>query len=353
MTDAEIRLGICIGISVLVTILFLRARLHLSALPRIRPVPPRPALDCMVVIPARDEEQNIARAVASFPHDTVIVVDDGSSDATAEIAQKAGAGVLKAPPLPRGAMGKPAACELGALPLTSRWVLFADADTWYEKGFLDAMVSCAEASKVAFLSAHLTLAPSGLAENLLAPYAVALYYSGVNSKREPAAGFNGQCILVQREAYFFIGGHGALRKYMVEDVKLARLAERHRLQFGLVRSGPLGHMRFHQGFSGIGDGIERNAFRFAELSSWHGLSILLTAFSAALWLPMAAWLWFNEQSEAAAIVAILPLLWLAGWYRSWRVVLAPIATYVMLPFVVRGAISALSGAKVEWKGRTI
>src|SRR5262249_28414270 len=101
--------------------------------------------DCMVVIPARNEESNIARAVTSFPHDTVIVVDDHSEDGTAEAARKAGAGVLPAPALVRGAVGKSNACGAGARVLNSRWVLFADADTWYDPGFLDAAVACAEA----------------------------------------------------------------------------------------------------------------------------------------------------------------------------------------------------------------
>jgi cellulose synthase/poly-beta-1,6-N-acetylglucosamine synthase-like glycosyltransferase len=353
-TEAEIRLAICIGISVFVTVLFLLARLHQRSIPRLTSVPSQGAeLDCMVVIPARDEERNIARAVGSFPHDTVIVVDDGSEDATAEVARKAGAGVLKAPPLPRGVVGKPNACEVGVAPLTCRWVLFADADTWYEEGFLDAMVACAEASKVDFLSAHLALQPSGFVENLLGPYAVALFYSGVNPRSVPVAAFNGQCVLVRREAYVFIGGHGALRKYLVDDVKLARLAERHRLKFGIVYAGRLGHMQYHEGFSEMADGIERNAVRFAELSSWHGFRIMLTAFTAALWLPMAVWFVIEGEAQAALLFIALPMAWLAAWYRSWKLILAPLATYVMLPFLARGMVAALSGSKVGWKGRTI
>ncbi len=54
-------------------------------------------VDCMVVIPARHEEGNIGAAVRSLPPDSVIVVDDFSTDNTAEEAQAAGAGVLPAP----------------------------------------------------------------------------------------------------------------------------------------------------------------------------------------------------------------------------------------------------------------
>src|SRR6202030_4027148 len=124
----------------------LRARRNFRALPLIPPLqasetPP----DCMVVIPARNEEARIARAVGTLPHDTVIVVDDHSEDSTAETARKAGAGVLPAPKLSPGMPGKSNACLAGARVLTSRWILFADADTWYERGFLESAVAAAEA----------------------------------------------------------------------------------------------------------------------------------------------------------------------------------------------------------------
>src|SRR6266404_1636462 len=121
------------------------------ALPEIAPLAPgasaRPA-DCMVVIPARNEQGRIGRAVSSLPPDSVIVVDDFSEDRTAAEARRAGAGVLAAPEPLEGALGKPSACMEGARVLTSRWILFADADTRYETGFLDAVVTAAEAGKL-------------------------------------------------------------------------------------------------------------------------------------------------------------------------------------------------------------
>src|SRR5580765_4475669 len=104
---------------------------HLGLTPLAPPAQDPPPRDCMVVIPARNEEDVIERAVSSLPHDTVIVVDDRSTDSTADRARKAGAGVLPAPDLPRNAYGKSNACIAGARPLRSKWILFADADTWF------------------------------------------------------------------------------------------------------------------------------------------------------------------------------------------------------------------------------
>src|SRR5205814_1394383 len=148
-------------------------------------------------------------------------------------------------------------------------------------GFLDSAVSCAESNSLDFLSILLPPEPQSFIEHMVAPYAHALFYAAVSPKNDPIAAFCGQCILVRQNAYRFVGGHGALTKYLTEDLKMASLAQRHRLQLGLVRSGRLGHMRFHQGYGGLQDGIERGAFRFMLVETTLGATIIVTAMAAA------------------------------------------------------------------------
>src|SRR3954471_1081270 len=172
VTDLNLTVGVCLALTLLVSIALIRAQRNFRALPAIpslRTADPPP--DCMVVIPARNEEARIARAVASLPDDSVIVVDDHSEDATAEAARKAGAGVLAAPDLARGVVGKSGACMTGARVLTSRWILFADADTWYESGFLDSVVSAAEAGPLDFLSLYLRPEYADFSGHTLGPLA--------------------------------------------------------------------------------------------------------------------------------------------------------------------------------------
>jgi len=336
-----------VAVVVVLAGLLLRARRNFSALPLI------PALsagetspDCMVIIPARNEEARIARAVASLPHDTVIVVDDGSEDGTAEAARKAGAGVLPAPELSPGMPGKSNACLAGARALTSRWILFADADTWYEPGFLESAVAAAEAGSLDFLSIYLRPEYRGVAGNILGPIAVALYFCGANPRPNAAALFNGQCLLVRREAYEFIGGHAAVLTSLFEDLKLAALAQRHRMQFAVARTG-LGHVRIDP------RDFERNAHRFTEVSARIGITILLAALCCALWLGALAWLSIERQWVAAAVCGLAPLLLLLQWYRGLRVLLAPLGMFGMLPVLARGLVAAVTGRPVEWKGRVI
>jgi glycosyltransferase involved in cell wall biosynthesis len=350
--DQGISLWVALGVAVLFIAIFVKSRLNYSGIPKLTNVKSASAPDCMVIVPARNEESTIARLVKSLPPDTVIVVDDHSGDGTAEAARKAGAGVLAAPDLGQQSYGKSNACAAGARLLQSRWILFADADTWFEEGFLDSAVASAEANQLSFLSVYLQPEFESFAENVLVPCAVALYFAGVTPRGTAAEIVNGQCILVRRDAYEFIGGHSAVITSMIDDVKLAQLADRHRLKFAIARSGRLGHVRFHPG--GLWRGFERNAYRFVMISPWIGISIFTASFVAALWLPALVWLALDEEWPALTVYALLPSVVLGVWYRNpLRALLAPLGIYGMFFVILNGFLAALTGRDLEWKGRAL
>jgi hypothetical protein len=348
--DPGLCLWVALAVAVVMSGFFGVSRRRYLAMPNLPALQTSEIPDCMVVIPARNEEAFIARAVRSLPPDTVIVVDDHSEDATAAAARQAGAGVLCAPDLPDGVVGKPNACLFGAGVLTSKWMLFADADTWFEPGFLKSAVGYAEAGGLAMLSLRLRPEYKTWAERVLGPYAAALHFCGVSPSRHATAAFNGQCVLVHREPYEFLGGHAALLNTMADDVKLAALAMQHRLKFSTARAEKLGHARFRD----PGATFRRSAFRFLLLSPWIGIAIAAAALASALWLPALAWLVANREWVAAGVFALLPSMLTLGWYgNAGRALLAPIAIYAMLLILLRGLAGAVAGRRVTWKGRTI
>ncbi len=308
--------------------------------------------DCMVVIPARNEQGFVGQAVQSLPPDSVIVVDDASTDGTVKEAEEAGAGVLRAPKLPKGAYGKPHACMIGARAITSKWILFADADTWYEKGIIESAIHAAEVNELSFLSIHLDIATNSIAEHAIAPLMQALFFAGIAPRESPEGVFNGQCVLVRRTAHEFIGGYGNTLSFMVDDVKLALLAQRHRMQFGTARTS-LGHAYSHRGWGGLWEGIRRNSYRFVLIPSSHGLWLLLTAGVAAAWLPLSLFLAATGYWPLAVAVALLPVLLLLPWYRNLRILLAPIAIYAILPILVNAFLGVVTTTHVQWKGRAV
>lgn len=337
---------LALALGLLLAALVWRSRRNYRSLAEL-PVGTSQQVDCMVVIPAREEEGNVGAAVRSLPPDSVIVVDDFSRDKTAEEARAAGAGVLPAPKPIAGAVGKSNACMEGARVLTSRWILFADADTRFEPGFVESVVAAAESGKIDFLSVYLRPEYQTLSESALSPYGVALYFCGINPRADPAAAFNGQCVLVNRAAYEFIGGHKAVLGSVCEDVKLAELATRHRMKLAVMRAPRLGQVRIRPA------DFVRNARRFAEVTSWRGMCIAFAAAVWALWLPMLVVLFVRHQFAAAIAWALLPSVFLSPWYGWARAILAPVGIYAILPSLLRGALGAVTGRHVEWKGRVI
>ncbi len=85
------------------------------------------------------------------------------------------AALIAAPPLPEGHLGKPNACYAGALASIAEWLLFVDADTWYEAGFAAQFVAYARRERLEMLSAFPRQQTESFFERVLLPYAFALY----------------------------------------------------------------------------------------------------------------------------------------------------------------------------------
>jgi len=81
-----------------------------------------------IVLPARNEAlvigETVARLRALFPETEILVVNDGSTDDTAAIAEAAGARVISHP----YSKGNGAAIKTGARAAKGEWIVFMDAD---------------------------------------------------------------------------------------------------------------------------------------------------------------------------------------------------------------------------------
>ncbi|MCU0226329.1 MAG: glycosyltransferase [Bryobacterales bacterium] len=336
-----------------------KARISYLRLPEVPQLPKAPRPDLTVIVPARNEEANIARVVESFPGLPVIVVNDASTDATESAARKAGALVVDAPPLPQGALGKPNACQRGASAADSRWLLFVDADTWYAPEFAASFVAYAEAEKLemvsSFLRQHTLTAP----ERVILPYAFALYFVGVNAanvnsaiSREALA--NGQCLLVRRDAYEKLGGHAAVLDSVIEDVALARLAKDKELITRVVRAESMGNVRMYDSLPAIWRGFEKNSFRFLQVNPVSGVIVVAASIIFTTLLPLLGLLLLERQWLAAALFALSPGVTLLPWYRTpaalWR---APLAIYLFQLIALSGMAKTILRAKTNWKGRMV
>jgi hypothetical protein len=206
-----------------------------------------------IVVPARDEEENIGRCLESLVHQrgitfSITVVDDGSHDRTRAIAESfPGVRVISAPDPAPGVTGKSNALIHGAQGAASKWLLFTDADTFHYPGSLARAVAEAEQRGADLLSYSPEQETGTWAERALMPVVFADLVrtyppERVNDPNDPTVAANGQYLLVRRTVYESLGGHKVIAHTVLEDVELARLLKvsHHLIWFrygaGLVRT---------------------------------------------------------------------------------------------------------------------
>ncbi|MBI1956425.1 MAG: glycosyltransferase [Acidobacteria bacterium] len=201
-----------------------------------------------VVVPARNEEGNIADCVRSLLAQgegvEIIVANDGSQDRTAEVVRQLAAHapqltLLEVPPLPEGWIGKNHALEAGVKQARGEWLLFTDADTRHAPEKLPAVVERAEREGLDLISFSPRQEVHSWWEKAVIPQVyralAKLYpYERVNDPSDSVAAANGQYILIRKEVYMALGGHRAIRDAVLEDVELARRAKQagYRIWFG-------------------------------------------------------------------------------------------------------------------------
>lgn len=357
-----VAMGVAIVVALLMILFAFKSRRNYMKLPDLQPVTDNPDLveKTSIVIPARNEEKNIERALKSFPAQRVVVVDDGSTDRTAALATGAGAMVVEPPALKRGNFGKPNACMAGAeMAPASEFLMFVDADTWYEPDFIPSIATAAVKDQRMMVSVFPRQECVTLAEKMILPYAFALYFSGVsaenlNDASSPAALANGQCMFFRRSAYDFIGGHKTVLRSVIEDVELARVAKRHQLPIAVYRAEKLASVRMYDSFGAIWRGFAKNAFRFLTVNPRTGLQVVIASAVMTSWLPVLLFLIYTQCWSAAALFALLPSVLFYPWYGSLsRALLAPFGIYVFQAIAINAMIHTTFGLQTQWKGRPV
>ena len=181
-----------------------------------------------IIIPARNEEQNLPLLLRSIAESgtrpvEVMVVDDGSTDRTAAIARELGSRVIPSKPRPEGWTGKCWACFQGAQQAAGDVFLFLDADTYFVPGGLDRMIGYWLSRKdrsavVSLLPYHAMRAPYeqlSVFFNIL----MASGAGGFGASSKPR--LFGQSLLIASETYFTAGGHAAVQDIVLENLRFA------------------------------------------------------------------------------------------------------------------------------------
>jgi 4-hydroxybenzoate polyprenyltransferase/GT2 family glycosyltransferase len=239
-------------------------RSALAGRPRGSPLP-----RLSVVVPCRDEAANIPGVIEALAaqdhHDLVIlVVDDGSSDETAERARREiarlaldpeRASVVEAGPKPPGWAGKSWACARGAEAIATDHVLFLDADTLPRPNALRVLHETALGSGAGLVSGVSAYAMPSVAEQALVPgFPMTIFgwlplwaHVATGGRRRRLAFAYGPLLLVETRAYRAIGGHAADPASQREDLDLAKAVAGAGFEVRLVAASDLAATRHYPG----------------------------------------------------------------------------------------------------------
>ena len=240
-----------------------------------------PETSLCVVIPAYNEALNIGPCLSSVFRSAppcrdwrVLVVDDGSTDDTAEQAQATIAALdahacrfdlLQAGPRPDAErwVGKNWACARAMQQVQAEWVLFLDADVRLRPQALQRAMGQAIHDKADLLSLAPRLCCGCLAEWMVQPIMASLLGLGfpieaANDPDSDVAFAAGPFMLFRRDAYEQIGGHRALAAEVVEDLALARLIKRQRLNLRYLLGLDAVDLRMYFDLASLWEGWTKN-----------------------------------------------------------------------------------------------
>ena len=245
--------------------------------------PASPRRSVSVVIPARDEAARIGPCLAGIEgaHE-VIVVDDGSDDATADVAGATGARVITGREPPPGWVGKPWALQQGVEAATGDVVVCLDADTRPRPGLLGALERSLDDADLVCAGPRFECDTFG--ERLLHPsfLATVVYRFGPAGSGGGRIVFNGQCTAVERERFLAAGGYRDSARHMTDDVALARRLHGLGWRIGFLDGADLVGVDMHDDVAGVWREWGRS-FAAADVTPrpW------LAADVATIWLTLA------------------------------------------------------------------
>jgi len=332
-----------------------------------------------VVIPARNEAAAIGASLTSLLGQScsgslhIYVVDDHSTDGTAEVAREAASRssspdtltVITGSPLPVGWSGKLWAVQQGiesALQRKPRFLLLTDADIRHAPGNVATLVAMADTGGYDLVSFMVKLHCRKFPERLLIPAFVFFFFllyppEWIRDARRKIAAAAGGCMLIRPDALARAGGVAAIRHEIIDDCALARSLKRSGGRVWLGATRDTLSLRAYESFGEIERLITRTAFNQVRHSAW----LLLGTFAGLMLVYLVPLALLLSGSRLLAILgasawllmsaAYFPMVRFYGLNVLWSLTLPFSAAFYMLA-TLHSALRYWSGRGGEWKGRT-
>lgn len=332
--------------------------------------PPPAAERVSVLLPVRDEQHRVGPCLTSLLDQIrvaeleVVVLDDGSVDATAEVVRAVAAGdprirLLTGTPVPEGWLGKPHACDQLASAATGSVLVFVDADVRLAPHAVASAVSLLRRSGLDLVSPYPRQIASTLGERLVQPLLQWSWLSTLplplaeRSSRPSLSAANGQFIAVDAAAYRRAGGHAAVREEVLDDVALVRALKRAGGRGVVVDGTRLASCRMYEDWADLREGYTKSLW--SAFGSPQGAAVVVTGLVVCYVVPPLAALRGSLVGLGGYVAAV------AGRYavaertggRSLPDSLAHPASVVVFGWLTARSWRARRRGELVWRGRSV
>ena len=331
-----------------------------------------------VLIPARDEERVLAASLSSLLASRgvgleIIVLDDGSTDRTAEIVLEFAARdprvrLESAPPLPRGWNGKQHACRTLATMASSDILCFLDADVRLAPEALAYMAAFLARTGSDLVSGFPRQETETTLEWLLLPlihFVLLSYLPLAGMRTSPAPSFAvgcGQFLMMRREAYTATGGHAQIRSTMHDGLRLPQLFRHHGFRTDIADLTHLATCRMYHNASEVWQGLSKNATEGmaapARILPFSFLLFCGQILPTLLALSLLVWPALYSVTARSLLLAALAASFIPRLYSVWKyrqplvsACLHPVGIFLLLTLQWWALLCKLRGRQVTWKER--
>jgi chlorobactene glucosyltransferase len=369
---------VIIAIGLVVFLLNLLLNLRSLKVPRHDSKVPGSAPLISILVPARDEEENIGACLESlqkqdYPNFEVLVLDDNSVDNTAGIVERIAAKdsrieLIRGEPLPEDWAGKPFACYQLAKRARGSWLLFVDADTTHAPHMLRSVLALALMLKTSLLSGFPRQLASSLPQKIAIPVLyfvilswLPLWWLQRSGRPKPSLAI-GQFLLFPREDYWRIGGHRAVKSRILEDVWLGIEINRSGGRHMAVDLSPVVSCNMYRNLGAMWEGFIKWIYSVSALSPVALIGMLLAGY--IFFLAPFYWLW-NEFFVVAAptvwrevvvfqvVVILLMRVLIDSRFKepAFSALLHPLGFSYLFASALYAGGRRIVGAGVSWKKR--
>jgi len=321
-----------------------------------------------LLIPARNEARNIEAAVMSAMNQTYVpldvwVLDDVSDDETPLLIESLKKrfphlNFLRGRQPPLGWLGKPYACHQLAEAAKGEILIFMDCDVRLAPEAVARTVGYLQQERLEFVSVFPHQDTVSWSEKLVVPLVSLILYGflpfpWIRRSMSPAfSAASGQWMAIRAGTYRVVGGHGAVKNKVLEDIELTRCIRTLGRPMDVVSGVDTVFCRMYRNTREVIEGFSKNAFASAQ---YHLLNFLgfLAFFVTVFLLPFG--LLYAPLAWLPVSLVVLIKLMLAVRFRH-----EPVSFILLHPLsVLFGLIIAVNSIRWyyagcgHWKGRPV